>query len=126
MSRAQRRARRRLKVGPIRSPLEPVPPIRWPDVPDGWVRPLAVWESAALFVVLYGTTPLRRLSIQRRDGRDGLLWDDLHWVKEQLLPGLWAVEAYPPDAELLNVANIRHLYVYPQGHAPPFNLKAGD
>lgn len=60
----------------------------------------------------------RRLTISRtminEDGNwlDGSTWDDLMRVKSQCGYGdLWAVEIYPPDDEIVNVANMRHLWL---------------
>lgn len=48
------------------------------------------------------------------DGRwaDGISWDDLQRVKYEIGRGdQWAVEMFPPDDEVTNVANMRHLWI---------------
>ena len=55
----------------------------------------------------------RVLMICRRDGRGGITWDDLHWIKEILYPTREAVELYPREEDLVDVANMRHLWVLP-------------
>jgi hypothetical protein len=62
-----------------------------------------------------------RLSINRTtrtpDGArwaDGITWDELQAIKRHVGCGdCWAVEVYPPDAEVVDVANIRHLWLLP-------------
>lgn len=63
-----------------------------------------------------------RLSIMRTafdttTGRwkDGIGWDDLQQLKKLAGYGdKCAVELYPPDANIVNVANIRHLFILPE------------
>ncbi|MBK7822842.1 MAG: hypothetical protein IPJ61_17715 [Tessaracoccus sp.] len=51
-------------------------------------------------------------SVRRGDWRDGIGWDDLQRIKTQCLgEDVWAVEIYPPPSELVDVANMRHLWV---------------
>lgn len=59
-----------------------------------------------------------RLTVNRtemgRDGRwrDGITWDELQDLKRQAGYGeAMAVEVYPPDSEVVNVANMRHLWI---------------
>ncbi len=55
---------------------------------------------------------VQRLSIRRADGREGVTWDELMAVKAEIgLAERWAVEVYPPDADVVNVANMRHLWL---------------
>ncbi|AHF89535.1 hypothetical protein OPIT5_03975 [Opitutaceae bacterium TAV5] len=62
-----------------------------------------------------------RLSVNRtdidRDGRwrDGITWDELQRIKAAVGFGdRQAVEIFPPDRDVVNVANIRHLWVLPE------------
>lgn len=64
---------------------------------------------------------LKRLSICRvklgTNGRwqDGLTWDELQEIKRQCGYGeWWAVEIYPQDSQIVNVANMRHLWIMPE------------
>jgi hypothetical protein len=44
--------------------------------------------------------------------RDGIGWDDLQRLKGEAGYGEYcAVEIYPPDADVVNVANMRHLFI---------------
>lgn len=51
-------------------------------------------------------------------------WDDLQAIKEFLWPGQIALEVYPPASQLVNVANMRWLWVLPPRTRLPFSLDA--
>lgn len=58
--------------------------------------------------------PSKHLKVWRRDGRDGIPWDDLQRIKNEVLgEESCAVEFYPPEAKLANSANARHLWTVP-------------
>lgn len=91
-------------------------------------RPTAIFRNrhflAALYVDECGGTDFIRLTVNRAellpDGgwRDGITWDELMAVKRGIGMGdRWMTEIYPPDEEIVNVANMRHLFLVPQ---PPF------
>jgi len=68
---------------------------------------------------------VERLSIHRTalnnsgDWCDGITWDDLYELKWQCGRGnRAAVEIYPPEQDIVAVANLRHLWVLPE--PPPF------
>lgn len=74
-----------------------------------------------------------RLSVNLADiGRDGdwldgITWDDLQRLKAEAGYGdREAVEVYPPDADLVDVAAIRHLWVLPEGERMPFSWGGAD
>jgi hypothetical protein len=59
------------------------------------------------------------LKLRRRDGRDGISWDILQQVKNDLAgEDAMAVEIYPPQCFLVNEANMRHLWVIPAEWLP--------
>ncbi len=44
--------------------------------------------------------------------RDGITWDEIQGIKNQLgYQDKCAVELYPPEEEVVNVANIRHIFI---------------
>jgi hypothetical protein len=54
-------------------------------------------------------------------------WADMQRIKNELVgPERVAVEVFPPVSELVDQANIAHLWVLPEGFALPFSLKAGS
>lgn len=88
------------------------------SVPPNMV-PNRVWLSRYYMVQEYirADTPIR-LSISRtkmkRNGHfeDGLTWDELQAIKAEIGYGdQWAVEIFPPDADLVHDANFRHLWI---------------
>lgn len=80
--------------------------------------------------VFYGEHPavLVRISVNRTsvgpdgDWQDGITWDELQQIKHELGYGAKdAVEVYPADDSVHNVANLRHLFVL----ADPLPFKWG-
>jgi len=46
--------------------------------------------------------------------QDGITWDELQEIKNQCgFEDCWLCEYYPPKDKVVNVANIRHLWVIP-------------
>ena len=63
------------------------------------------------------------LLIRRHDEGKDFPWYDLQHAKNSIVgEDRLAVEVFPPEAELVDDANIRHLWVYPRGHQLPFGL----
>ncbi len=102
--------------------LAPVPEKEWP--PRRTVEyPTALWRSRHYLAALYEATPLdgvevRRLSVNRvtvstRGGwEQNIPWDDLQRCKRETGHGDWyGVEIYPRDRDVVNVANMRHLWL---------------
>ena len=109
--------------------------LQWPvalaDVPkDKW--PIPNWEGADAvkrFALLRSRAYLAqlfhepggiiRMSVQRTEWderqnrfRDDISWDDLQRLKAEAGYGdRWAVEIFPADRAVVNVANMRHLWL---------------
>ena len=86
--------------------------------------PVRVWLSREFMVAEWLEGKHSRLSINRtaidNDGlwKDKITWDELMEVKRQIGYGsLWAVEIFPADEHVVNVAPMRHLWIVEQ---PPF------
>lgn len=63
------------------------------------------------------------LVINRHDGAAGIPWADMQRIKDDLMgPERVAVEVYPPRSQLIDDANMYHLWVLPAGRALPFGL----
>lgn len=115
-----------------------VPTAEWPDNlarrafgnPEGLL--IEVWWSRSWLAQIWQSKEGAQLvSINRTslgdDGRwrDGVTWDELMEVKRQIgRAHRWAVEVYPPDTEVKNVANIRHLWLLPE--APAFAWRPSE
>jgi hypothetical protein len=64
-----------------------------------------------------------RLMIRRHDGGEPS-WRDKQRIKNELLgPERAAVEVFPPTSELMDEANIYHLWAIPEGTHLPFGLR---
>ncbi len=63
------------------------------------------------------------IKVQRLDGRAGISWDQLQEIKSEIAgPDARAIEIFPADCDVVNEANIRHLWIVPDGIPLP-NLK---
>jgi len=101
--------------------LTPVPRDQWPRVEHDEHR-LEVWISSYFLVQVFDESHgVRRLSVCRTtmgpDGRwdDGISWDELMDVKRQLgLGDAYGVEVYPRDQDIVDEANMRHLWLLPE------------
>ncbi len=118
-TRAQRRELER-KNARLPAYLELVPRHEWPIQLQS-TNVLRVWRSRDFLVQEYAETGpvLVRLSVLRttldpKAGRwiDGITWDDLQRIKHECGYGHHdALELYPPDHDVVNVANLRHLWI---------------
>jgi hypothetical protein len=108
--------------------LEEMPRADWPPQrsPDS-EYPLSVWRSRHYLAVVYPAPiymagrrgiPVRRLSVNRvtlrDDGRwdENIPWQDLMRCKRETGHGDWyGLEVYPRDRDIVDVANMRHLWL---------------
>lgn len=92
-----------------------LPRDRWPDIPTfNRHLPQQVYVSGEFAVQIYAAeSPAEcRLCVYRHDKRDGITWDALQSIKNELgFADRDAVEIYPAAEDLVNVANMRHLWV---------------
>lgn len=131
-TREQRRALAR-ENAKLPATLRVVPKDQWPEYPPGTSKiPYAVWRSRHFLVQCYQERDgITRLSVARSEidtatGRwkDGITWDELQDIKRQVgLEEYMAVEIYPADRDIINVANMRHLWVLRD--PLPFGWKKG-
>ncbi|MDN3525677.1 hypothetical protein QWY79_10420 [Halomonas sabkhae] len=104
--------------------LTEAPRYMWPS--DAWQEHrLNVWISCEYLVQVFDEHDgIIRLSINdvmlEEDGwADGMTWDELMEIKRQCgYADRPAVEIYPDDDNIVNVANMRHLWLLPE--APAF------
>jgi len=100
-----------------------IPLTEWPDYNEGESGPklINVLRNRSFLVQVFleknGTI---RLSINRTklngDGEwsDQISWDELQRLKRQAgYTGCLAVEVYPRDSDLVNISNMRHLWIMP-------------
>lgn len=95
--------------------------------PDGALHstdpPIEIWRSKEFLVQIFPVSydeDMERLSINRCDldltsghWREDISWDDLQRLKSECGRGCYeAVEIYPTDSNIVNVANMRHLWIF--------------
>lgn len=92
-----------------------IPKEQWPVAPPNLIR---AWVNNRFMVRLYNEVGALRLSVSRvkvvAGGRweDGITWDELQDVKRAVGYGeCCAVEIFPADRDVVNVANMRHLWL---------------
>lgn len=116
-TREQRRAiaRENAKQPPVLTPVD-----GWKEhggVPE---RLLEVWRSRDFLVQVFAEregivrASVNRTSVNSGNGRwlDGITWDELQRIKREIGRGqLDAVEVFPADRDIVNVANMRHLFI---------------
>ena len=116
----QRKAAQLNKRFPDRLVPMPLPADPTPEHLRTGSVPLLGWRSSRFCVVLWlEPNGAERLSVNRTDidvksGRwvEGITWDELQQCKSEAGYGeQCAVEIYPPDDQVTNVANMRHLWL---------------
>lgn len=108
------------------SRLVQVPREEWEEAernsPHGKPR-LEVWRSRNFLVQVFEEdNGVQRMSVLRsrfvvHSNRwdDAITWDELQRCKQEIGRGdVYAIEIYPRDVDLVNVANMRHLWLLPQ------------
>lgn len=96
---------------------------------DGPLKPLAYWRNRNFFVqVCEEPNGAVRISVNRTQIDEtynfvgGITWDELFIIKNEIgYADKDCIEIYPAAGTLVNVANIRHLFVLDQPH--PWNWK---
>jgi len=110
-----------------------IPISEWPLAVASMTKPpIMAFRSRDFFAAFYDDpNGYLRMSVQRvvqfGDGnwKDGITWDEMQRVKAQCgFAESWMVEVYPPESEVVNVANIRHLFLLAE--APPYSWQKGD
>lgn len=97
----------------------PVPNDQWPKI-DPKNR-IGLFRSRTAVAQVFQEYGVIRLSINRSaldshgGWQEGFTWDELMTIKHQCGYGeQFAVEAYPEDSGVVNVANMRHLWILPE------------
>lgn len=103
-----------------------VPERDWPARRGRESYPVAVWASRYYLVQRYDEpalngVELRRLTVSRTSARtlngqarwdQDIPWEDLQRCKRETGHGDWyGLELYPRDRDVVNVANMRHLWL---------------
>lgn len=98
--------------------LKPVPPEEWPPARAGVPRPTQIMRSKEFLVQIYEEKDWTRLSICRtaldKNGgwKTGIDWETMQRLKAECgYRHKDAVEVFPKDEDIVNVANMRHMFV---------------
>lgn len=121
MSRLKKRQQLWLKKENKKYPktLQELPRDQWPLGYTENPGIIQVWRSSSFLVQAYAEGDVIRLSINRAvivNGEWGadISWEELQDLKRQAGYGnRRAVEVYPMDDHIINVANMRHLWILP-------------
>ena len=115
--------RRAMKAENAKRPkmLTPLPQEAWPKVHFD-PRRVSVWISQKYLVQAFQEgNGVLRLSVNRTGvdpdlkWEDDITWDQLQDIKKQVGFGdRCAVEVFPRDGDVVNLANMRHLWVLPK------------
>jgi hypothetical protein len=117
-----RKMRKRLETENQRYPkyFIEIPENEWPPWPFESKKPVAIYRNRDFLVQKYQEDKIIRLSINRSimqaDGKwsDKIEWEELQNIKRALGYGdAYAIEIYPTDRDIVNVANMRHLWILP-------------
>jgi hypothetical protein len=100
--------------------LTPLPKEKWPEDRAGSI--IEVWLSKTFIVQVHQEPAgILRLSCNRTSmdqfggWEQNLSWDELMEIKRQVGHGeSFAVEILPEDSQIVNVANMRHIWILPQ------------
>ena len=112
-----------------------VPLHSWPaqrPLPGNYRR--SVWRSRDFIVQVFEEYQgAVRITVNRTElaelgtSRDGISWDDLQRIKRECGFGEEvAMELYPPDASVVNVGAMRHLFVVPKAPAFMWRDRSAD
>jgi hypothetical protein len=100
--------------------LIPIPRERWSPAPWDETERTEVWRSRKFLVQVFAQKDgAQRITVcttrpQGHTWQAGIAWDDLQRLKAECGRGdAWAVEIYPAESSLVNVANMRHLWILP-------------
>lgn len=116
--------------------LKPLPKSEWGETARTMQSPpFEVMRSKKFLVQLYPVHDhMIRMSVCRcsvkasGDWNDAITWDELQRLKAEAgLGDRDAVEIYPKDNDVVNVANMRHLWVFKDGSIPfAWRKKGGE
>lgn len=113
-NRVLKQENRKWPVVPVEIPRSDWPP----DAGDDRAVRTRVLRSREFFIQIFEESGVVRITVNRTliDNRgrwkSGISWDDLQQIKAWCGYGdSVAVEIFPPDADIIDVANMRHIWI---------------
>jgi hypothetical protein len=97
-------------------------------VGDGWCGELDRAYANTKYAVMIRTIDtaygkMEHVCIRNANQTD-VPWAAKQWIKNVLFgPERVAIEFFPKESQLVDAANMYHLWVYPEGYQQPFGLK---
>lgn len=95
----------------------------WDDATPGCIG--TPWEGTLRVSIKH----TRAKSIERIMARGYALpitWDDMQAIKDHFWPERIGIEIFPPHDSIVDVADMRWMWVLPKGAVLPFNLQSGS
>jgi len=81
------------------------------------------WEGT-LRVSIKHTRAKSREKMTARGYALPITWDDMQAIKDHFWPERIAIEIFPPNDSIVDVADMRWMWVLPKGAVLPFNLQS--
>lgn len=111
------------------------PPLAYADRARGLV--VQVWDNATpgcegtpwegtLRVAIKHTRAKNPEQARKRGYALPITWDDMQAIKDHFWPERIALEIFPPRDSIVDVADMRWMWVLPKGAVLPFNLQSGS
>ena len=82
--------------------------------------------TGTLRVAVKHTRAKKPSQAMRRGFALPVTWDDMQAIKDHFWPDRIAIEIYPPKDKIVDVADMRWMWVLPKGAALPFNLQSSS
>lgn len=99
-----------------------------PEVLDRGLAPLKgmtrIWKNNLYIVQEFPKSEgMTLLMVRRNDAAPIRSWSDMQRIKNELMgEDRVAVEVYPAESDLIDLANMYHLWVFQEGYKLPFGL----
>lgn len=110
-----------------------IPRERWAAKSWNETKRIEVWRSKKFLVQVFAAeNGGQRVTISTttpvgHTWQAGITWDDIQRLKAEIgRADEWAVEVYPTDSEIVNVANMRHIWLVKQPEFAWFRAKESD
>ena len=139
MNRARRRVAIAVSRPGMRRTWQPFALVQESDRPELWAHQrdrignlLQVWLNNRFVVLVYarqyecspGSAVALQLAIRHNDESEIRGWDDLQRIKNEIVgEHRVALEVYPAASNVIDQANMRHLFVLPAGVRTPFTIR---
>ena len=95
----------------------------WDDATPGCLG--TPWEGTLRVAVKHTRAKTQEQACKR--GYDlPITWDDLQAIKDHFWPERIGLEIFPPRDSIVDVADMRWMWVLPQGAVLPFNLQSSS